>query len=92
LVKINIDGAARGSPGLATSGGIFHRSMGEFIGGFFAFLDVQTNLVYEFCGVIHAIEQALKMGFTSLWLKCDSALVCVAFTARTNVPWMLYNR
>jgi len=32
------------------------------------------------------------MGLTNVWLECDSALVCVAFTARTNVPWMLRNR
>ena len=35
-VKINTDGAARGCPGLATCGGIFRGSMGEFIGAFSA--------------------------------------------------------
>ena len=33
-----------------------------------------------------------KMGLTNVWLECDSALVCAAFTVRTNVPWMLRNR
>jgi len=28
------------------------------------------------------------MGFTNVWFECDSALVCVAFTARTNAPCM----
>ena len=32
------------------------------------------------------------MDLTSLWLECDSTLVCVAFTARTNVPLILRNR
>ena len=32
------------------------------------------------------------MGLTNVWLECNSALVCVAFTVRTNVPWMLRNR
>jgi len=32
------------------------------------------------------------MRLTNVWLKCDSALVCTAFTARTNVVWMLRNR
>jgi len=49
-------------------------------------------LVAEFYGVIHVMEEAQKMGLTSVWLKCDSALVCDAFTARTNVLWMLRNR
>ena len=66
--------------------------MGEFIGAFSAFLEVQTALVAEFYGVIHAMEEAQKMGLTNVWLECDSALVCAAFNARTNVPWMLRNR
>jgi len=39
-VKINIDGAVRGYPDLATCGGIFLGSMGEIIGAFSAFLEV----------------------------------------------------
>jgi len=66
--------------------------MGEFIGAFSTFLEVQSALVAEFYGVIHAMEEAQKMELTNVWLECDSALVCDAFTARTNVPWMLCNR
>jgi len=42
-------------------------------------------MVAEFYGVIHAMEEARKMGLTNVWLECDFALVCAAFTARTNV-------
>ena len=69
--------------------------MGEFIDAFSGFLEVQTALVAEFYGVIHAMEEAQKlrkMGLTNVWLECDFVLVCAAFTARTNVPWMLRNR
>jgi len=66
--------------------------MGEFIGVFSVFLEVQTALVAEFYGVIHVMEEAQKMGLTNIWLECDSALVCAAFTTRTNVSWMLGNR
>ena len=56
-VKVNTYGAARGyPPGLATCGGIFRESMEEFIGAFSAFFEVQTALVAEFYGVIHAME------------------------------------
>jgi len=66
--------------------------MREFIGTFSAFLEVQTALIVEFYGVIHAMEEAQKMRLTNVWLECDSAMVCVAFTTMTNVPWMLRNR
>jgi len=65
--------------------------MGEFIGVFSAFLEVQTTMVVEFYEVIHAMEEAQKIGFTNVWLECDFALVCTAFTARINVSWMLHN-
>ena len=65
-VKINTDGAARGFPGLATCGGIFRESMGEFIGAFSVFLDIQTALVAEFYGVIYALEEAQKLGLTNV--------------------------
>ena len=44
-------------------------------------------MVVEFYGVIHVMEETQKMGLTNsnVWLECDYVLVCVAFTARTNV-------
>jgi len=66
--------------------------MREFIGAFFAFLEVQTVMVDEFYGVIHVMEETQKMGLANVWSECDYALVCIAFTARTNVPWMFCNR
>jgi len=91
-VKINTNRAARGYPCLATCGGIFCGSMREFIGGFSAFLDFQTGLVAEFYGVIYVMEEAQRMGLTSVWLECYSALLCPAFIVMTNVPWMIQNR
>ena len=31
--------------------------MGEFIGVFFVFLEVQTTMVAEFCGVIRVVDK-----------------------------------
>jgi len=59
--------------------------MREFIGGFSVCLDVQTALVTKLDGVIYAIKSVQKMGLTSLWLECDSTLVCVGFTLSTTV-------
>jgi len=91
-VKINTDGVARGYPGFATCGCIFRESMREFIGAFSTFLEVQTAMVAEFYGVIHAMEEAQKMRLTNVWFECDFVLVCAVFTARSNAPWILRNR
>jgi len=66
--------------------------MREFISGCSTFFDVQTTLVVEFYEVIYALEEVQKTSFTNVWLECDSALVCVAFIARTTVPWILHNQ
>ena len=65
-VKINIDETTKGYPGLATCGGIFRGSVGEFIGVFSTFLEVQIIMVAEFYGVIHAMEEAQKMRLTNV--------------------------
>jgi len=49
-------------------------------------------LIDEFYGVIYAMEETQNMGRTNVWLECDSVLVCVAFIAKTNVPWMFRSR
>ena len=47
-VKINTDGAARHYPGLATYGGIFRGSMGEFIGASLHFLKFRLLWLLSF--------------------------------------------
>jgi len=66
LVKINTDGVARDYPGLAACGSISRGSMREFIGAFYAFLDVQTALVAELHGVIYVLDEAQKLGLTNV--------------------------
>ena len=65
-VKINTDEAARGYYGLSTCKGIFRGSMRDFIGSFYAFLEVQIVMVAEFYGIIHAIKEAQKMRLTNV--------------------------
>jgi len=45
-------------------------------------------MLAEFYGVINAMKEVQKMGLINVWLECDSVLVCVAFTTKTNL-WML---
>jgi len=40
--------------------------MGEFTRAFFAFLEVQTAMFVEFYKIIHAMEEAKKMGLTNV--------------------------
>jgi len=48
--------------------------MREFIGVFSMFLEVQTTMITEFYGVIHAMEKTQKMELTNVWFECDFVL------------------
>ncbi|KAL6205681.1 hypothetical protein ACLB2K_022935 [Fragaria x ananassa] len=54
-VKLNTDGAARGSPGLAGFGGIFRDHLGQVLGCFSRNLGIAIALEAELQAVIHAI-------------------------------------
>ena len=89
-LKVNTDGAARGTPGLAGYGGIFRDHLGNCMGCFAGSLGIATALEAELQAIIHAVSIASGKGWTSLWIECDSA-VAIHFLANKNysVPWRL---
>lgn len=71
-VKCNTNGAARGSPGLATYGGIFRDSSAATLGCFMLPLGINYALHAELVGVMVVVEVAYKKGWHRLWLGSDS--------------------
>jgi len=55
---VNVDGATRGCPSLASCATIFRGSRGEYVGSFSAFLGVQTSISVEFIWVIYVLKHA----------------------------------
>ena len=72
-VKVNTDDAARGSHGLASTGGIFRDHFGSCIGCFATSLGVATSFEAELHVVIHAVNLAWEKGWCSLRIECDSS-------------------
>lgn len=91
-IKCNMDGAAKGSPGLASCGGIFRDRSGATLCCFAVNLGINHSLQAEIFGAIYAIEIAYKKGWHNLWLECDSLLVIMTFKSLDIVPWQLRNR
>lgn len=73
--KVNIDGAALGSPSLAVDGGNFRNHAGDFIGGFSVHLDTTFAFKAELIAAMFTIELSFKYGWHSLWLESDSQFV-----------------
>lgn len=48
-IKCNADGAARGNPSMAGSGGLFIDGDGHFLGAFTTYIGIKTSLCKRFC-------------------------------------------
>ncbi|XP_024640521.1 uncharacterized protein [Medicago truncatula] len=79
LIKCNIDGAAKGNPGLSAAGGVFRDREGQFILCFSEPLGISTSYISEMHGAFRAIEIAFQRGWRNLWIETDSPLVVLAF-------------
>ncbi|KAK0572334.1 hypothetical protein LWI29_030054 [Acer saccharum] len=87
-LKVNTDGAAFGSPGLAGCAGVFRTCRG-FVRGCFAIpLGVCFAFEAELAAAVHAIDYAWTFGWHRLWLESDSTFVVNILRSRSRkVPW-----
>ncbi|PON37013.1 Ribonuclease H, partial [Trema orientale] len=87
-LKVNTDGSAFGSPGLAGCGGIFRTSRGFFKGAFAISLGKCFAFEAELAGAIHAISYSWDFGWKNLWLESDSSYLVTLLKAHSpSVPW-----
>ncbi|GAU32136.1 hypothetical protein TSUD_218870 [Trifolium subterraneum] len=93
-LKCNIDGAAKGNPGLASCGGIFRNHVADMIYCFVEPLGTASTFQAELCRAMRAIEVAYSRNWKNIWLETDSVLVVfLAFkNLNSNVTWNLRNR
>lgn len=89
-IKCNIDGAALGSPGQSSCGGLFRDSSGDCIGCFAENLGVQTDFYAELMAAINAIEIANSKNWQSLWLKVGADGYSLYFLSAST--WQIRNR
>lgn len=91
-LKVNTDGAAQDSPGLAGGGGIFRDHLGKFVACFAAFYDIQHAIYAELLSVILAVELAHAKGWHHLWIESDSTLVVDILIGNIQPPWSIASR
>lgn len=77
--KYNSDGAARGNPSHAASGGIFRDSRGAILGCFANYIGVASSLEAELCAAMSCIEIAFEKGWTNIWLESNPVSVIQSF-------------
>ena len=75
VLKIQIDGAARGNPGPAGIGAVLTDESGHKLREISLYLGNATNNVAETCALIIALQEALKMGRVQVSVFTDSELL-----------------
>ncbi|KAK3199937.1 hypothetical protein Dsin_023352 [Dipteronia sinensis] len=88
LWRVNTDGDAFGSPGLAGCAGVFRTCRGFFKGCFAIPLIVCFAFEAELAAAVHTIDYAWTFGWRRLWLESDSTFVVDTLRSRSyKVPW-----
>lgn len=89
-LKVNIDGAALGSLGIAGGGRVFRNTRGFvkccFAAPFGVAFAVKTELLY----VIHALELAKDKAWDWIWLECDSKCVVDLIDSKSHKVLGIY--
>lgn len=70
--SLNINAAARGTPGLAGGGGVFRDQSGGFKRAFAASLGVCSAFRAEMMALAKGLEMARQMGITRLFVQMDN--------------------
>lgn len=74
-MKLNIDGASKGNPGLASAGGLFRDCAGNWLRGFAFHIGIDTSVGAELWAQRSGLELAWSLGYTKLLVETYSKTV-----------------
>jgi len=91
-VKLNCDGSAVGAHPCGAIGIIPRDSTSTFLGAISSNIGHATALEAEFSAFLRAIETAMDMNMTHIFLETDSIQVVSAYKKNTGFPWKMSAR
>lgn len=88
-VVLNVDGSVRGDPLRGGFGGCFRTSHGQWMSGFYGFLNDTCILHLELLGIFHGLSTAWERGHRLVECQSDS-LDAVSLVTSSVSPYHLY--
>lgn len=85
-----MDGASRGNPGNAGSGGLFRDHRGMLIIGYATFIGVATSVYAEANAILFGLKLAQELQLFNIWLESDSELVVKMLNGMIDPPWGIH--
>jgi len=69
-----VDGGSFNNPGRSDFGGILRKNNGDWLLGFFDFIEISTSLCVELHAIANGLKIAQAKGFKNIIIKLDSIL------------------
>ena len=89
-IKLNVDGASKGNPGLAGGGGVLRSHRGDWIKGFAANFGVCSSMKAELLALLQGLQLARNLGISRLEVHMDSKVVVDTLTGTTKSNQLYY--
>ena len=90
-IKLNVDGASKGNPGLAGGGGALRTHKGDWIKGFAANFGICSSVKAEMLAVLQGLWLAWNLGILRLELHMDSKVMVDTLTGATKNYFIVKN-
>ncbi|CAL1400076.1 unnamed protein product [Linum trigynum] len=81
-VKLNVDGASAGNPGIAGAGGSIRDEHGKWIRGFVAKVGEASATLAELWAIYYGLHLARKAGYSCVLVESDSQLAIALIKSR----------
>ena len=82
---MNIDGTAKGCPGLFGAGGIFRLHNKLVVGSFAIPLGTRFAFKAEMCALMTTVRLAIQHDFSPLWIETDSSCIIHLVQSRSSL-------
>lgn len=87
--KLNLDGCARGNPGVSGGGGVLRDREGKIIFGYSCFFGSLTSLHAELKAMLFGVPQFIARGLYELHVEADSLVLVKILQGIQGCPWKL---
>ncbi|XP_043725893.1 uncharacterized protein LOC122672496 [Telopea speciosissima] len=87
MLKLNVDGASRGNPGVSGGGGIIRDCEGSLIAAFSNFCGICSNSVAEMRALLDGLQLYASLGLHGFFVSPDTASIVRFVTQRKCNLW-----
>ncbi|KAL0283767.1 UNVERIFIED_CONTAM: putative ribonuclease H protein [Sesamum angustifolium] len=88
-VKLNLDGAFRGNPGVSGAGGIIRDHFSQVILAYYESLGFSTNMMTKLQGMLRGIQLCFERSLFHVWVEVDAMHVIQLISKQSKGTWHL---